>query len=54
MPKKSTSIKIDEELWKEFVMFVVKKHGSTRKIGYELEKAIKEYLEKHKNEVELP
>ncbi|MGC8981814.1 MAG: hypothetical protein ACP5JU_02610 [Minisyncoccia bacterium] len=47
MAKKKTSITIDSELWIEWVSFVVKKNGSARKISIELEKALKEYMEKH-------
>ena len=50
MPKKKTSISVDEELWREWLAFVVKKTGSTRKVGEEVEKALKEYMERHKAE----
>lgn len=49
MVKQKTSINIDPDLWKEWTLFVVKKTGSTRKLSEELEKAIKEYMQKHKN-----
>ncbi|MEM0358026.1 MAG: hypothetical protein QXL77_06610 [Candidatus Bathyarchaeia archaeon] len=48
MPKQKTSINIDSELWKEWTIFVIKKTGSARKISEELEKAMKEYMERHK------
>jgi len=47
MPRKKTSISIDEGLWKKWIIFVVKKTGSTRKISDELENALKEYMERH-------
>ncbi|MEM2648902.1 MAG: hypothetical protein QXS10_07535 [Candidatus Bathyarchaeia archaeon] len=50
MPKQKTSINIDPELWKEWTLFVVKRTGSARKLSEELEKAIKEYMEKHKSQ----
>ena len=46
--KKKTSISIDPELWKEWITFVVKKDGSTRKISMEVENALKEYMVRHK------
>ena len=48
MPKQKTSIIIDRDLWKEWTIFVIKKTGSARKLSEELEKAIKEYMQKHK------
>jgi len=46
--KKKTSIAIDPKIWQEWVKFVIDKTGSTRRIGEELEKAIKEYMQKHR------
>jgi len=48
MPKQKTSIVIDRDLWKEWTIFVIEKTGSARKLSEELEKAIKEYMQKHK------
>jgi len=48
MTKQKTSIVVDSELWKEWTIFVIKKTGSTRKISEELEKALKEYMQRHK------
>jgi len=48
MPKQKTSIVIDRDLWKEWTIFVIKKTGSARKLSEELEKAIKEYMQKYK------
>lgn len=53
MVKKKTSISIDEKLWEEFVIFVVKKTGSSRKISQEVENAIKFYMEKDVTSLEL-
>ncbi|MBA7629460.1 hypothetical protein ES703_36959 [subsurface metagenome] len=46
--KKKTTILIDEDLWKEFVTFVVKKHGTSKKTSEEIENAMREYLKKSK------
>lgn len=48
MPKQKTSFIVDEDLWKEWTLFVVNKTGSARKLSKELEKALKEYMERHK------
>jgi hypothetical protein len=48
MVKQKTSLMIDSQLWKEWVLFVVKKRGSTRKLSEELEKAIREYMNRHR------
>jgi len=50
MAKQKTSINVDPELWKEWTLFVVKKTGSTRKLSEEVEKAIREYMERHKKD----
>lgn len=47
MTKRKTSISVDEELWKQWTMFVINKTGSARKLSEELEKALKEYMEKY-------
>lgn len=46
--KAKTSINIDKRAWTEWIKFVVNKTGSTRKISEELEKALQEYMKKHK------
>jgi galactitol-specific phosphotransferase system IIC component len=46
MARKKTSITIDEDLWKEWTMFVVNKTGSARKLSDEIENALKEYMKK--------
>jgi len=38
---------IDVELWKEWITFVVHKYGTSRKISEEIEKALREYLDKY-------
>lgn len=48
MPKKKTTILVDENLWKEFVTFVLKKHGTSKKTSEEIENAMREYLKKAK------
>jgi len=46
MAKRKTSISVDEELWKQWTMFVINKTGSARKLSEELENALKEYMKK--------
>jgi hypothetical protein len=48
MGKKKTSMNIDETLWKEWLIFVTQKYGTSRKVSEELEKAIREYMDLHK------
>jgi len=52
LPKHKTTILVDEKLWKSFLSFIVKKHGTTKKTSAEIEIALKEYLNNHKMEVE--
>jgi hypothetical protein len=51
LPKQKTTIVVDKKLWKDFLSFVVKKHGTTRKTSVEIESAIGEYLNNHSKEV---
>jgi len=51
LPKQKTTIVVDKELWKDFLSFIVKKHGTTRKTSVEIESAIREYLNHHRKEV---
>jgi hypothetical protein len=46
MARKKTSIAIEENLWKEWTVFVVNKTGSARKLSDEIENALKEYMKK--------
>jgi hypothetical protein len=46
--KAKTSINIDKQVWKEWIQFVVSKTGSARKVSEELEKALQEYMKKHR------
>jgi hypothetical protein len=46
--KKKTSINIDNQVWKEWMKFVIDKTGSVRKLSEEMEKALHEYMEKYK------
>jgi hypothetical protein len=45
--KHKTSINIDKQTWNQWNHFVLDKTGSTRKVSEELEKALKEYMEKY-------
>jgi len=51
LPKQKTTIVVEKKLWKDFLSFVVKKHGTTRKTSVEIESAIREYLNQHGSEV---
>jgi hypothetical protein len=46
--KAKTSINVDKQVWKEWIQFVVAKTGSARKVSEELEKALQEYMKKHR------
>lgn len=50
MPKKKTSVNIDEDIWKQWLIFVIQKHGSSRKVSEETARAVKEYMKKHGDE----
>jgi len=39
---------VDDKLWREWTLFVVEKTGSARKLSEEMEKALREYMERHK------
>jgi metal-responsive CopG/Arc/MetJ family transcriptional regulator len=49
MSKRKTSINVDDKLWREWSKFVVDRRGSFRKISEELENAMREYMERHKD-----
>jgi len=52
LQKHKTTILVEEKLWKSFLSFIVKKHGTTKKTSAEIEAAIKEYLNRHHEEME--
>jgi hypothetical protein len=45
--QRKTSFIVDEELWKKWILFVVERCGSARKLSQELEVAMKEYMKNH-------
>jgi len=45
--KHKTTILVDEKLWKSFLSYIIKKHGTTKKTSMEVETAIREYLVNH-------
>jgi metal-responsive CopG/Arc/MetJ family transcriptional regulator len=45
--RKKTSVSVDKELWRNFVVYVAQLHGSGRKISDTLENAIREYIQNH-------
>lgn len=47
MAKKKTSLNIEEQLWKDWILYVVKKTGSTMKVSEETERLIREEMQKH-------
>ena len=49
--KRRTTILVDDLLWKRFLSYVVKKHGSAKKASVEVEAAVKEYLDRHNKEL---
>jgi len=52
LEKHKTTILVDEKLWRSFLSFIVKKHGTTKKTSAEIEAAIREYLNHHHKEIE--
>ncbi|MBS7616200.1 hypothetical protein KEJ45_03255 [Candidatus Bathyarchaeota archaeon] len=54
MPKRKntrrTTIVIDDQLWVRLLSYVVKKHGTAKKVSAEIEQAIKEYLDKQEKQ----
>lgn len=44
MPKKKTSLNIDDQTWKDWLNYVVQKTGSMRKVSDETVTALKEYM----------
>jgi len=48
MSRRKTSISVDDELWREWLNFIVNVTGSTRKTSEYTENAIREYMQKRK------
>jgi hypothetical protein len=44
MTKRKTSIQIEENLWTQWIQFVVARTGSARKLSEEIEKALRYYM----------
>jgi metal-responsive CopG/Arc/MetJ family transcriptional regulator len=51
MSKRRTSININDKLWRTWTKFAIDKTGSSRKASELVEDALKEYMERHKNNV---
>ena len=49
--KRRTTILVDDLLWKRFLSYTVRKHGSAKKASVEVENAVKEYLDRHDKEL---
>ncbi|MGA2790363.1 MAG: hypothetical protein ABSF00_06310 [Candidatus Bathyarchaeia archaeon] len=48
MPKRKTTVLIEEQLWKDLVIHVTQNWGSPRKVSQAIERAVEEYLQRHK------
>jgi hypothetical protein len=46
MPKKKTSINIEDSVWQKWLIFVVTKYGSARKVSEATTEALEEYMRK--------
>jgi len=44
MTKKKTSIAVEEDLWTQWIQFVVGRTGSARKVSEEIERALRHYM----------
>ncbi|MFH1327234.1 MAG: hypothetical protein ABIH76_00030 [Candidatus Bathyarchaeota archaeon] len=44
MPKRKTTILIDDKIWKRLLSFTIQKHGTAKKTSEEIEKAVEEHL----------
>jgi hypothetical protein len=47
MPKKKTSLAIDDQVWTKWLTFVIQKTGSSRKVSEETVNALEEYMKNH-------
>ena len=44
MTKKKTSLNIDDKLWREWILYVVTKTGTTQKVSEETERIIRKEM----------
>ena len=51
MARKKTSFMVEEELWTQWMHFVLDHYGSSRKASEALADAMREYMEKRKQEI---
>ena len=47
MPKKKTSVNLEEDLWQKWVIYVVQRYGTSHKVSEALGEAIDEYMKNH-------
>jgi len=47
---RKTSVAFDDEFWKEWTIYTIKKKGSSRKASELLTEAAKEYMKNHPTE----
>lgn len=47
MTKRKTSLNIDDKVWQEWLVYIVKKTGSSRKVSEHTVEALKEYMKNH-------
>jgi hypothetical protein len=48
VPKRKTTILVDQDPWVDFMTLVMRKHGTSRKRSEEIEKTMREHLKKDK------
>lgn len=51
MTKRRTTVVVDDDLWKRFLSYIVKKHGTAKKASVEVENAVREYLNRHEKKL---
>ncbi len=47
MPKKKTSLNIDDALWQKWLVYVIQKYGTSRKVSEATTEALEEYMKNH-------
>jgi hypothetical protein len=50
MPKKKTSVNMDENTWKQWLLFVIQKHGSSGRVSEETARTLEEYMKGYGDE----
>jgi hypothetical protein len=47
MTKKKTSLNVDDKIWRDWLIYVVKSTGSSHKVSDYTVKALEEYMKNH-------